>query len=1684
MHSLKSKFDRIRDSPETKERLKSACSGLSTLLRTAKDVASNSGIPGLAMGFTALQFLVDALQKTSQNAEDVEELTKHLKRLISILHNPNTAGRLSPTVVKRTDELKRTFNEASERARKLRSHNFVKRALTFTQDSEWLKGQIQAITWSIESFTVETILQMEFMLDEHVRFVQDHAGVLVGKVDQIQSTASEILSEIRAANGHLPHAVKAAFNVTDRELCAESTRTAVLAEIFQWIGAEDGELGNTDPELDQQKPCIFWLHGVAGTGKTTIAYTAARYCNNSNPRVLGASFFCSRDDANCSDIRLIFTTIAYQLSLYNPDFAEEVSKVLTASPDIGYASVQDQFEELIVNPLRLVRHSFAPCVIILDALDECKDTATTSTILSALSCHIAELSPLRFLVTSRPENHIKLAFKSEHLHPNAQQFILHDVALEVVEQDIRSYFQQKLENTRMNFEIEKPWPAANSIDVLVNLSSGLFIFAATSIKYIEDRADVNPQGRLQRLVGGGVTDIEKSSPFKRLDDLYTEVLKLAFPEISASFLGLLKMVLGSIVHLRDPLSLIALEKLLALAEGRVRETLLHLHAVLIVPENPNHVIQLLHPSFADFITNPGRCLNPEYVVKLEEQHTLLGQSCLVTMNNGLSRDICKIRNPSLLNSEVKDLPAQIGKYVPAHVLYACRHWAYHVSKGMISAPLLNLLEDFCEHHLLHWIEVCSLLGELQGVLLSLADVQKGLLAGTRREVGRIIELLRDCQRFTHGFFPVISTCALQIYHSALLFTPEATRIRRVYTREMDFPVRAVNAVGSMWDPCVRIHRHPATVYSVAFSPDGMYIASGSGGRKDTVRLWDTTSGSHLQTLKGPSSPVTSITFSPDGMHIASGSWDNTVRLWDIASGSHLQTLEGHSSPVTSVMFSPDGMHIASGSWDRTIRLWDTASGSHLQTLKGHSSHVTSVVFSPDGMHIASGSWDNTVRLWVAASGLPLRTLKGHSSPVTSVAFSPDGIHIACGFQDNTVRLWDTASGSHLRTLKGHSDWVKSVAFSLDGMHIASGSNDKTVRLWDTASGSHVQTLKGHSDTVNSVTFSPDGMLIASGSHDRTVRLWDTASGSYLQTLKGHSDTVTLVAFSPDTMHIAPESWDNTGRLWDTASSSHLQTLKGHSGRVRSVAFSPDGMHIASGSDDKTVRLWDTGSGLHLQTLNGHSDWVRSAAFSLDGMYIASGSDDKTVQLWHTASGSHLQTLEGHSDWVRSVAFSPDGMYIASGSDDKTVQLWHTASGSHLQTLEGHSDWVRSVAFSLDGMHMASGSDDKTVRLWDTASGSHLQTMKGHSSIVTSVVFSPDGMQIASGSWDNTVRLWDTASGSHLRTLKGHSDFVRSVAFSPDGMHIASGSDDKTVQLWDTASGSHVQTLKGHSDWVNSVAFSPDGMHIASGSDDETVRLWDTASGSYVPTLKGHSDWATSVTFSPDGKHIASGSLDKTVRLWDTASGSHLQTLKGHSGIVHSVAFSPDGMHIASGSRDNTARLWDTTSGSHLWTLKGHSDSVNLVAFSPDGMYIASGSRDNTVRLWDTASGSHLRTLRGHSSGVTSIKFSLDGMHITSRHSDTTIWIWDTTTGLQVQTLQGHSSTVSSVPPVPAFYMGSDGWIHSQKHCTHICWLPIEFKRAELATCGDQVALGLMDGRVIILDFSGVDSHYKKILEDA
>ena len=312
-----------------------------------------------------------------------------------------------------------------------------------------------------------------------------------------------------------------------------------------------------------------------------------------------------------------------------------------------------------------------------------------------------------------------------------------------------------------------------------------------------------------------------------------------------------------------------------------------------------------------------------------------------------------------------------------------------------------------------------------------------------------------------------------------------------------------------------------TVYSVAFSPDGHTLASGSADWH--TRLWNVTDPSHPavlgKPLAGHDEIVYSVAFSPKRRILASGSADATVALWNVTDLDRpaplsvgFQQAIGALGTIYSVAFSPHGNTLAVGSDTDNpqdpsspyLALWNVADPAHptdLSAPSGHKAAVFSVAFSPDGRILASGSADETIRLWDVANlahPVPLgQPLAGYTSYIYSVAFSPDGRILAGGNADRTIQLWNVTDVAHPvplgQPLTGHSSFVYSVAFSPDGLTLASGSADETIRLWNVTDPAKAAplgpALTGHTNHVLAVAFSPDGHILASGSSDETIRLW-------------------------------------------------------------------------------------------------------------------------------------------------------------------------------------------------------------------------------------------------------------------------------------------------------------------------------------------------------------------------------------------------------------------------------------------------------------------------------------------------------------------------------------------------------------------------------------------------------------------
>jgi WD40 repeat protein len=571
--------------------------------------------------------------------------------------------------------------------------------------------------------------------------------------------------------------------------------------------------------------------------------------------------------------------------------------------------------------------------------------------------------------------------------------------------------------------------------------------------------------------------------------------------------------------------------------------------------------------------------------------------------------------------------------------------------------------------------------------------------------------------------------------------------------------------------------------------------------------------------------VAAVAFSPDGLTLATGAVDATARLWNLSTGKSVGSPLEHKGPVLAVAFTKDGTTLATGSSDNTARLWNVATGKPLANVLRHDGPVAAVAFNSDGTKLATGSNDKTVRLWDVATGKLLGDPLTHAGAVMAVSFASDGEKLATACDDNFARLWDVATGKPLGDPLTHAAPVMAVAFTSDGATLATASEDKTVRIWDVATGKAAGGALQHDAAVIAIAFNPDGTALATGSEDKSARIWDVATGKALGDPLQHDGPVEAMCFSHDGTKLATGSGDNTARLWDTAGGKPLGDILQHSDWVGAVAFSPVDSKLATGSGEGATRIWDVTTGNTLGDPLQHTGPVTTLAFSIDGTKVATASGDN-ARVWDVATGRPLGDALQHPARVNSVAFNHDGTKLATGCDDHSARLWEVATGKTVGDQLRHSDRVYSVAFSPRGTKLATGSRDKTARVWDAATGKPLGDALKHKGYVYAVAFSPDGTKLATACDDNTARFWDVATGKMLGEALQHSDRVNSVAFNRDGSILATGSHDDTARLWDVATGKPLGDALQHADRVNSVAFNRDGTKLATGSYDNTARLWD------------------------------------------------------------------------------------------------------------------------------------------------------------------------------------------------------------------------------------------------------------------
>ena len=477
--------------------------------------------------------------------------------------------------------------------------------------------------------------------------------------------------------------------------------------------------------MDERDQWILWLNGSAGTGKSAIAQTIAE--RSFGRGTLGASFFCSRDSEDRSNIRAVFPTLAFQLAHRYPQFREELLDVLKVNPDVGRESLSSQFEKLIVRPFTAIQ---IPTLIIIDALDECKDKEPASALLSVLSRHVHEIPKVKFFITSRPEPPIREGFRLESLRPITDVLELHNIKRSLVDEDIGLYLRTHLTDirkARSDCEFPEEWPSSYDINILCKKAGGLFFYASTVIKFVLSEHHL-PTERLDLIVSRSQgADYEGGT-----DSLYAQILELAYNDADSSNQELysrFRNVVGAVLLVVHPLSSEALSNLL---RGRgtpsqISDTLRFLHSLLDVPDHKYEPIRVLQKSFPDFLTDRTRCKDERFFIDPSVHHKDILFSCLDLMKERLKKNICGLDDHAVL-SEIEDLSDRRERYIGSSLEYACRFWTRHLASipgdGPHAKRVQEAIDEFFAKRLLPWIEVLSIVGHLEVAVSAIIDIRQ------------------------------------------------------------------------------------------------------------------------------------------------------------------------------------------------------------------------------------------------------------------------------------------------------------------------------------------------------------------------------------------------------------------------------------------------------------------------------------------------------------------------------------------------------------------------------------------------------------------------------------------------------------------------------------------------------------------------------------------------------------------------------------------------------------------------------------------------------------------------------------------------------------------------------------------------------------------------------------------------
>ncbi|WP_437194546.1 c-type cytochrome domain-containing protein [Planctomicrobium sp. SH527] len=734
--------------------------------------------------------------------------------------------------------------------------------------------------------------------------------------------------------------------------------------------------------------------------------------------------------------------------------------------------------------------------------------------------------------------------------------------------------------------------------------------------------------------------------------------------------------------------------------------------------------------------------------------------------------------------------------------------------------------------------------------------------------------------------------------------------------------------------------HIGFVQSLAFSPDGKRLASGSFRE---VKIWKQQQ-SDLVTFKTPQlADLVATTLTPNGQFQINVDSKGDLHLVDLQSGSVVRKISAGAVQATTLAVSPDSKIVALGAPDNVIGFWNLETGERVLGITSPSP-IQAIAWGADSKAIVAAGEDKIIRVWQLPEGQPEAgvpvELKGATSKVTAVISAINPTRVIAATDDSQFHIWDLSKGQLIQSHKIPA--VTTFAITKDGATLIAGCVDGAVRIWDLKAGKQTSELKGDAKSVREVAeinWQVATLTLELDYQKKEVARLTAANKSLDEVVKKSKETIETVN------KVLPErkKAHTTADAAKTAAQKPVDDLKAK------IAALPEGQKDAElekqlkAAEDALTKA-ATGESTALKDLRTSETHVNDATNEVE---IATAAQAKNVELLNAANtatttaqtgldkakadlAAKQKTISERKMHPVAVAISVDSQTVSAIFNNGEERIWAVASATPILTVDGTKECLRASIVSIAPGQFITSLPDGTASLQETKARWILERTLGdeNSTIfadqVNSLRFSPDGKSLAVGggepSRSGEISIWDIESGNLITEWKDrHADTVICLDFSPDGKLLASGSTDKLVKVSDIASGKQINLFEGHTHHAMGVSFRADGRILASSGADEAVLIWDMQIGERVRKIAGWTKEVTAAKFMGASINVVTAAGDKQIRVVND-QGGQVRTIGNLPNFMHAVACTSDGTIIVAGGEDGVLRVWNAADGKELATF--------------------------------------------------------------------------------------------------------------------------------------------------------------------